>query len=583
MTTMNPLNGLLAINDGYTTARWNFPDAVGTLAVSPGGIGNAAEVGFSFLTAVPSYYATTNFSTAGFARFSGAQKQAVRDVLASVADVVQLSFIERSAISDITFALNTQPANTSGYGFFPSFGYSSSSLSGTISSVTTTGLAGDVWINGSQSWTAADFALGGSGYGALVHEVGHALGLKHPFEESGTGGDHILDASLDSTQYTVMSYTKHSYSLYRTVTETSPNQFAWSYKYILPETLMPLDIKALQYLYGANTSSHSGDDIYTFDTSRPFIKTIWDGGGNDTLSVANFSLACVLDLRDGDYSSISIPSGQLPEGSIETNPGIYDGTDNLAIAYDTIIENAIGGSGDDRLIGNAVANVLDGGLGADTMLGGDGSDIYSVDNSGDVVTESNAKASTGGVDLVNSYLSDYALGASIENARIVSTSTANLTGNNLNNTLTGNVAANILIGNAGADELIGGGGADSLSGGLGADILTGGKGADRFIFLKVNDSGLSSSSRDTIADFKASENDKIDFSAIDANTGNTGNNAFVGLKQGSGFIGSFADSASLYFDQAAKILYGNNDADVQADFSIQLTGVTGVSLGDFIL
>lgn len=582
MTTMNPLNGLLAINDGYTTARWNFPDAVGTLAASPGGIGNAAEVDFSFLTAVPSYYASIGFSTAGFARFSGAQKQAVRDVLASVADVVQLSFIERSAISDITFALNTQPTNTSGYGFFPSFGYSSSSLSGIISSVTTTGLAGDVWLNGSKSWTAADFALGGSGYGALVHEVGHALGLKHPFEESGTGSDHILDASLDNTQYTVMAYAMHPYSLYRTVTETGSN-ITLSYKYILPETLMPLDIKALQYLYGANAGSHSGDDIYTFDTSRPFIKTIWDGGGNDTLSVANFSLGCVLDLRDGDYSSISIPSGQLPEGSIETNPGIYDGTDNLAIAYDTIIENAIGGSGDDRLIGNAVANVLDGGLGADTMLGGDGSDIYSVDNSGDLVIESNAKAGTGGTDLVNSYLGGYTLGASIENARILSTTTANLTGNDINNILTGNAAVNILIGNAGGDKLIGGGGADSLTGGKGADVLTGGKGADRFIFLNGNDSGLSSSSRDTIADFKASESDKIDFSAIDANTGTAGNNAFASLKQGAGFTGSFADSASLYFDQTAKILYGNNDSDVQADFSIQLTGVTGVSLGDFIL
>lgn len=582
MTTMNPLNGLLAINDGYTTARWNFPDAVGTLAASPGGIGNAATVDFSFLTAVPSYYATSNFSTAGFARFSGAQKQAVRDVLASVTDVVQLSFIERSAISDITFALNTQPTNTSGYGFFPSFGYSSSSLSGIISSVTTTGLAGDVWLNGSKSWTAADFALGGSGYGALVHEIGHALGLKHPFE-AGTGSDHILDTSLDNTQYTVMSYTKHPYSLYRTVTETSPNNFVWSYKYILPETLMPLDIKAQQYLYGANTGSHSGDDIYTFDTSRPFIKTIWDGGGNDTLSVANFSLGCVLDLRDGDYSSISIPSGQLPEGAIETNPGIYDGTDNLAIAYDTIIENAIGGSGDDRLIGNAVANVLDGGLGADTMLGGDGSDIYSVDNSGDLVIESNTKASTGGTDLVNSYLSGYTLGASIENARILSTTTANLTGNDINNILTGNAAANILIGNAGADKLIGSGGADSLTGGKGTDVLTGGKGADRFIFLNVNDSGLSNSSRDTIADFKAAESDKIDFSAIDANTGNAGNNAFASLKQGAGFTGSFADTASLYFDQTAKILYINNDTDVQADFSIQLTAVTGVSLGDFIL
>jgi Ca2+-binding RTX toxin-like protein len=648
-------------------------------------------------------------------------------------------------------------------------------------------LAGDVWLNGNRTWAANDFAVGGPGYGALVHELGHALGLKHPFEA--TPGGYILDVSLDNTKYTVMSYTQHPYSYYRTVNETSPGSYSWQYEHIQPETLMPLDIKALQYLYGANTSFHSGNDTYTFDTNRPFIQTIWDGGGNDTISVSNFSLGSVIDLRDGYFSSIRIPSDPLPPGQVEHNSGIYDGTDNLGIAYGSIIENAIGGKGDDQLYGNAVANTLssnagadklDGRGGADTMIGGDGSDTYYVRDSGDVVIESNATASSGGTDLVNSYLGGYTLGTNIENGRIMATGVANLTGNGLNNTLytgagnntlngstgadtvsytyanaavvvslasttaqptgssgsdtllnienltgspyndrlTGNSGNNVLNGGLGNDTLAGGLGNDTyfinvatdivtelagqgtdliqsaityslvdtdgtganggnvenlqltgsaagnatgnalnnvlyantannvlnggtgidtasylygasagvtvslasttpqatggsgsdtllnienltgskyndrltgnsgnnvLNGGLGTDILTGGANADRFIFLSINDSGLSITSRDTITDFKAVESDKIDLSTIDANTNTASNDAFTSLQQGASFLDSFINSASLYFDQTAKILYANNDVDAQADFSIQLTGVAAVSLGYFVL
>ncbi|MFI3186697.1 MAG: M10 family metallopeptidase, partial [Methylococcaceae bacterium] len=450
MTTTNPLDGLLAIRDGSPTARWNFPDAVGTPASSPGGIGNAATVSFSFLTAVPSYYPIPNFDpSVGFAAFSGQQKQAVRDVLTSITDMIQLSFTEVPTTGSISFGLNNQ-SGSSGFGFFPGFGYRTSN--GDISGVTANDSAGDVWINGSKAWTATDFSLGGSGYGALVHEIGHALGLKHPFE-AGTGDAHILDASLLDVKYTVMAYESPPI-YYRTVTEATPGNFSKSYKPILPETLMPLDIQALQYLYGTNTSFHTGDDTYTFDTSRPFIQTLYDAGGNDTLSVANFSLGCVLDLTSGRYSSISIPSGALPPGDVENNPvTIYDGTDNLAIAYGSIIENATGGSGNDQLLGNAVANILNGGVGADTMQGGDGSDIYYVDNKNDRVTETNATAATGGVDLVNSYLNTYTLGANIENGAVLATGAANLTGNGLDNTLYAGAGNNTLNGGARTDTV----------------------------------------------------------------------------------------------------------------------------------
>jgi hypothetical protein len=103
-------------------------------------------------------------------------------------------------------------------------------------------------------------------------------------------------------------------------------------------------------------------------------------------------------------------------------------------ATDTLIsiENLIGSGFNDNLTGNCGAgnNVsYDGGTGNDTMLGGDGNDYYYVRDSGDIVSETNATASTGGTDLVYSYLSSYTLGANVENGRIVASAAANLSGN----------------------------------------------------------------------------------------------------------------------------------------------------------
>ncbi len=371
VTTTNPLDALLLINNGDLSARWNYPDSIGTLLTSPGGTGNPVEISYSFLTSVPGY-----FSTTGFAQFNATEQQATNDILQSISNIANLTFTPVSGVGSMTFAMNTQ-SGSSGYAYYPSFStsYSNNIITGTSVS----DLSGDVWLNSSIAWTAEDFNPSGSGYHTLMHEIGHALGLKHPFS-----GDYTLETSFDSKKYTVMSYTEHPNSLYRTVTET-PTGYSWSYDYINSDTLMPFDILALQHLYGANTSYNTGDDLYTFDTDRPFIKTIWDGGGSDTISITNFTLGSTIDLREGHYSSINIPSDPLPLGQIDPNTNIYDGTDNLAIAYGVTIENAIGGSGDDSLIGNNADNtltggsgndILDGGVGNDTLVGGTGNDTY---------------------------------------------------------------------------------------------------------------------------------------------------------------------------------------------------------------
>jgi Ca2+-binding RTX toxin-like protein len=227
--------------------------------------------------------------------------------------------------------------------------------------------------------------------------------------------------------------------------------------------------------------------------------------------------------------------------------------------------SATGNELNNLLVGNAGNNVLNGGAGADRMVGGGGYDRYYVDNVGDTVVES----ANGGLDGVNSSVS-YTLAANIESLLLIGDAAINGTGNELGNDLQGNSANNVLNG---------GGGNDTLYGGGGADILIGGTGADMFIFGYVNDSPLSSwvSVSDEIRDFSSSEGDRIYLEFMDARTDVSGNQAFS-------YVGDAAfsgTSGELRFENG--LLRGDVDGDGDADFHIQVTNVSSLSINDFIL
>ncbi|MFI3156890.1 MAG: calcium-binding protein [Methylococcaceae bacterium] len=248
--------------------------------------------------------------------------------------------------------------------------------------------------------------------------------------------------------------------------------------------------------------------------------------------------------------------------------------------------NVIGGaslSGNDlnnTLFGNRGNDMLDGGLGSDTLQGGAGNDTYVVNSVTDTVME----FAGGGTDLIKSAVSynlansdgiDYdSVYDNVENLTLTGKAAINGTGNGLNNVLTGNKAANILNAAEGNDKLIGG---------LGKDNLAGGLGADKFKFNEVAETGATATTRDIITDFSHGQRDKIDLSAIDANKVSAGNNAFSAPTVGGAFSGVFANPGELYFDKTAHILYGNNDMDSAADFSIKLAGMNSLAASDFVL
>ncbi len=116
-----------------------------------------------------------------------------------------------------------------------------------------------------------------------------------------------------------------------------------------------------------------------------------------------------------------------------------------------------------------------------------------------------------------------------------------LTGTAGNDKFDGLAGNDIINGLEGADIMKGGSGGDLLKGGKGKDNLTGGLGAETFKFNTVAETGMTGNSRDIIVDFKHSQGDKIDLSAIDANTALTGNNAFSAPTVSGTFSGVFAN------------------------------------------
>jgi Ca2+-binding RTX toxin-like protein len=259
---------------------------------------------------------------------------------------------------------------------------------------------GDVWFGTQTSSSVNTNPLSGN-YGWLthLHEIGHALGLKHAQDLGGVSNVAVTPGH-DAMEYTVMTY--RSYVNDPLVGGYSNEQ--WGYA----QTYMMYDIAALQYMYGADFGTNASDTSYTFSTltgelfingvgqgapgGNRIFRTLWDGGGVDTYDFANFTGDQSIDLTPGGYSLMStaqranLGDGQFAHGNLY-NALQFQGDSR------SLIENATGGSGNDTITGNAANNVLsgnagndtlDGGAGVDKLLGGAGNDTIFYDAADDL-------------------------------------------------------------------------------------------------------------------------------------------------------------------------------------------------------
>jgi Ca2+-binding RTX toxin-like protein len=184
-----------------------------------------------------------------------------------------------------------------------------------------------------------------------------------------------------------------------------------------------------------------------------------------------------------------------------------------------------------------------------------------------------------GIDTVRSSVS-WTLGQYQENLTLTGTAAISGSGNDVRNIMRGNDAANSLSGKGGNDSIYGGAGQDKIYGGLGADSLAGGSGNDTFIFKSIKETTVAASGRDTIYDF--TKGDRIDLSAIDANTKVADNQAFTFVANEGGFTGK---AGQLIYDKQASdtYIYGDVNGDRTADFAIRLDDPVTLLKGDFIL
>jgi Ca2+-binding RTX toxin-like protein len=501
-----------ALLSGYS---WNGVDVAG----------RPAFVTYSFDAAAPPYFGgiySEAFLTS-FKPFTIAEQAVARQALAAWADISGLTFLEvpaglgdiRMGVYDFAYA-PVDSERTVGFAYLP---YVLNYGDGAWEEP----MGGDVFI-----------AAGHATFDVLAHEIGHAVGLKHPFE-----GTIKLDVTLDDLAHTVMTYNPAGG----------------------PATALgTLDVLAVQHIYGGPQADGTQAASWSWDAAR---LTLTQAGSAGADSLAGVAVADRIsagagadyvmgrggdDLIDGGEGNDTLAAGQ---GSDTVTGGsgadVVDGDDGD--------DSVDGGAGDDDLWGMAGADILlgggdndtlHGGSGVNRLQGGAGDDIIIVQDGASFVDGGDGHdelwlAPTSAAPALLTYASLTAGGGTWANIETVvmfgDVGADTMLGGALNDVLAGDGGADSLSGADGNDELWGEAGADTVMGGAGSDTVDGGDGAN---YLRGDEGNDSLTGGSVFDDINGNAGD-------DTASGGAGDDWVVGGK----------DNDRLAGEDGADIVYGN--------------------------